>query len=76
MIEIKLGLQFIYYKDLHDSPYYPVKYNKFCEIRSIAKQRNLPIKFFCNGANHCQPKTPDVMVVNLFEQEGTLFNHL
>ena len=76
VIEIKLGLQFIYYKDLHDSPHYSVKYNEFCEIKSIAKQSNIPMEFFGTVANHCQPKSRDVMVVNLFEDEDQLFHHL
>ena len=67
VIESKLGLQFIHYKDLYDSPHYSVKYNEFCEIRSIAKQSNIPMEGFCTRANHFQPKTHDVMVANLFK---------
>ena len=49
---------------------------KACEIKSIAKQSNIPMEFFGTVANHCQPKSRDVMVVNLFEDEDKLFHHL
>ena len=34
------------------------------------------MEFFGTVANHCQSKSHDVMVVNLFEHEDTLFHHL
>ena len=66
----------IYYKNLHNSPHYSVTFHEYCRMAMYVQTLPVEVTTFETDRNYFLPKTSNVMVMNIIQDQHLILNYI
>ena len=66
----------IYYKNLHNSPHYSVTFHEYCRMAMYVQTLPVEVTTFETDRNYFSPKTSNVMVMNIIQDDHLILNYI